>query len=48
MAAFINNDITAAGLLVLAKGVAGQLMHDRLQDDVVAIADVLGCRARRT
>ena len=24
MAAFINNDITAAGLVVLAKGVAGQ------------------------
>ena len=24
MAAFINNDITAAGLIVLAKGAAGQ------------------------
>ena len=27
MAAFINNDITAAGLLVLAKGVAGQQIN---------------------
>ena len=27
MAAFINNDITAAGLLVLAKGVAGQKIN---------------------
>ena len=27
MAAFINNDITAAGLLVLAKGVAGQRIN---------------------
>lgn len=27
MAAFINNDITAAGLIVLAKGVAGQKIN---------------------
>ena len=27
MAAFINNDITTAGLIVLAKGVAGQKIN---------------------